>query len=285
VAATWSISPLWAPGLLLVVLEWLGVRRLAARSAPRRAARWRWRACSFSVGIVLVCGIDSSPLMGSSMEHLSLHMALHVVEMFYVPILLLLGAPGLAFAFAFEPGVRRRWLRWWHLGRHRRAARWAGAVLGAPVLAVVAFNGVMVLWHLPVVFDWASQRAWAHTWLMTPSFVLAGYAFWRLILPSGPWPARASTRLQVLAVVATAATMLVLAIALGVLSRSAWYSTYVTALGPSAAFSDQQLAAGILWICGDFWVAPALLIIGRRIIGREGSLSAAFERTFGTGAA
>lgn len=279
----WTISPLWVPGIVLIVIEVIGVMRLRARATPERAAGWAWRGSAFVVGIAAVCLIDSSPLMGQSMRHLAIHMVLHVVQMFYIPILLTLGAPSLAAAFALKPATRRMVLSWWYRGHGRRRSfgRLLSSMLGAPLVGVAAFNGIMLFWHLPSVFVWAATRPWAHTWLMTPSFVAGGYLFWRLILPSGPWPPRATLKFQVLAVVVTAATMLIMAIAMAIMTKTAWYSSYVDALGPAAAFSDQQLAAGVLWICGDFWVAPALIIIGRRVIESEGSLSSAFERRFG----
>jgi hypothetical protein len=46
----------------------------------------------------------------------------------------------------------------------------------------------------------------------------------------------------------------------------------------SAAFHQQQLAAAILWICGDFWAVPLLVMIARRVVSRDGSLLAALER-------
>jgi len=232
----------------------------------------------------MVCIIDSSPLMGQAMKHLTVHMLLHVAEMFYVPIFLLLGAPGLVGAFALPVSSRRRLLHWWYLGRTRLFTKSFATVLNAPIVALAFFNGLMLFWHLPVIFNWASWHPWAHTWLMTPSYVLSGYLFWRMILPAGPWPPRAATRFQLLSVAITAFSMLVLAVSLGVMSQTAWYSMNVAMLGPTAAFSDQQLAAGILWICGDFWVIPAILIIGRRVISEDGSIGAAFERRFGRGA-
>ena len=279
--SAWTFSPLWIPGLLLLLLEVIGIRRLRSRASQKRAKQWRWRGVSFGLGIAIVCGVDSSPLMGQAMNHLTVHMLLHVIEMFYVPILLLLGAPGLAGAFALPVESRRRILRWWNLGPTRALTTSLAALVSAPIVALVFFNGLMLFWHLPVIFNWASWHPWVHTWLMTPSYVLSGYLFWRMILPAGPWPPRASTRFQLLSVASTAFSMLVLAIALGVMSRGAWYSMNLTMLGPTAAFNDQQFAAGILWICGDFWVIPALLVIGRRVISDEGSIGAAFERRFG----
>ena len=89
-----------------------------------------------------------------------------------------------------------------------------------PIVAVVLFNAVMVLWHIPVIFDWASWHGWVMNWLMAPSFVIVGLLFWRVILPSHPWPARGSTRVQIGAIVVTAFEMLVLAMAMSIFTKA-----------------------------------------------------------------
>ena len=51
--------------------------------------------------------------------------------------------------------------------------------------------------------------------------------------------------------------------------------------GSVAALRDQRWAAGILWVCGDFWAVPALVLIAYRVFGLEGGVSASFERVLG----
>jgi len=280
-AETWSLSPLWIVGVVLILVEEVGLRRLRARSSPGRSRAWRRRGLLYDAGVAIVCLIDSSPLMGTAMSHLTAHMVLHVVEMFYLPVLLVLGAPWVPALFALPVTARRRFLRWWQLGRWRRVTRGAASAVTAPIVGLLAFNGVMLFWHIPRFFNWASWNPWVHTWLMGPSFVVAGYLFWRLILGSHPVGPRASTRFQILAIAVTAFEMLILAIAMGVMSHSAWYEMNVMMLGPADALRDQQTAAGILWICGDFWVIPALFVIARRLIDNSGGVSEAFEKALG----
>jgi len=277
----WHLSSLWIIGVLLIGIEELGMRRLRQRCTGRRRRSWRARAWLLESSIAIVCLIDSSPLMGASMSHMTIHMLIHVVEMFYIPILLIVAAPFVPALFALPVGTRRTLLRWWYVGPGRPVATLASRAAAAPILVIVVFNATMIFWHLPKVFDWAARHWAVHTWLMTPSYIVAGYLFWRLLLGSHPRPPRASLKFQAIAVIVTSFEMVILAMAMAIFSKAAWYDTYVVALGIRPALHDQQLAAGILWICGDFWAPAAIILIVRRAMDSGTGLSDAFERSLG----
>ena len=277
----WQITPIAVIALVAGVAHEVGRRRLAVRqTGAHRRARWH-RSLAFYAGLLLVTLVASGPLDRWAMAWLSVHMVMHVLEMFYLPPLLILGAPWVPLLFAAPRGLRRRGLRWYYRAPSGVVLRWPVAALTNPIVAIVLFNGTMVLWHIPAVYDWASWHQWVMDWLMAPMFVATGYLFWRVILPSHPTGPRGSTPVQVAAVVVTAFEMLVLAMSMAIFTKTPWYSMNVLMDGSVAALRDQRYGAGILWICGDFWAVPALVLIAYRIFGVEGGVSARFEQALG----
>lgn len=277
----WQITPLGLVALVVGIVHEVGVRRLAVRQTSKNRRRTRRRSLAFYAALLVLIALASGPLERWSVSWLTVHMVVHVVEMFYIPPLLIVGAPWLPLLFALPVAQRRRLLRAYYRGRSLRFVRSSASWLESPISAVLLFNSVMVLWHVPVIFNWASWHDWPLIWLMAPSFVVTGYLFWRVILASHPSPPRGSSRAQVVAIVVTGLVMLVVAMSLSIFTKVPWYSVIVDLHGHAAALRDQRWAAGILWICGDFWAAPALVLVGYRIYGKEGGVSASLERALG----
>jgi hypothetical protein len=49
-------------------------------------------------------------------------------------------------------------------------------------------------------------------------------------------------------------------------------------------FSDQQIGAAILWVCGDFWAMPTLIVVVRALMSTEGNVGTALETILNRGA-
>ena len=158
-------------------------------------------------------------------------------------------------------GCRAGWARTlrsrsWPRGWSRPIRAVAGFAL-RPWTTVIAFNLVMVFWHLPGPYDLAAQNQAVHIWLMHGSFFVVGVLFWLQFIPSAPFRTKFSRPAQMAALVFTNVAMWVLAMSMSILANASWYSVYAHVRGVSLPpFDDQQIGAAILWVCGDFWAVP-----------------------------
>jgi len=277
----WSFDPFVVVVAALVVVHELGLARLRARSVPQRTRRRRLLSLFFYAGLAVLLVAVSSPIDYWSSSYFFVHMAEHLLLAFYAPLLIVAGAPWLPLLFGLPVTWRRKVGRFVMLGPWSTALRAFGRFLISPWFAFASFNAVMVLWHLPALFDTAEQDQAIHVWLMHASLFATGVLFWLLVVPSHPFRMRASTAFQVGAILGTNVVMFVLAMSMSIFSSHSWYDVYAHVPGVTfAPFADQQLGAAILWVCGDLWALPALVIVLRRAMDREGSLADAVDRLF-----
>jgi cytochrome c oxidase assembly factor CtaG len=275
----WAFDPFLVVVIFVVVAHEVGLGRLQARSDARRTRRRRQRSLVFYAGLACLLLAVESPLDYWSDDYFFVHMIEHILISFYAPILIVAGAPWIPLLFALPVAIRRRIVRSVVLGDWARPLRALGRAVRSPWTALIAFNAVMVLWHLPALFDLAENNQLIHIWLMHGSFLVTGVLFWLQIIPSHPMTPRASLFWQGGAIVGTNVVMFILAMALSIFSSSSWYPVYAHIPGVTLPpFADQQIGAAILWVCGDIWAYPALLVIVRRAIVEEGSLSNVLER-------
>jgi putative membrane protein len=285
----WSFDPFLIIALVVVVWHEIGLRRLASRSRPERTRERRLRSLWFYLGLVVLLIAVESPIDYWADSYFMVHMVQHLLLMFAAPTLIVAGAPWQPLLDALPGRSGRSVTREVMTGGWSRPLRAAGSWFLRPWVAVITFNVVMVAWHIPVLFDLAQNNQAIHIWLMHGSFFAAGVLFWLQFIPSPPFRSRMPLLGRAAALLGTNIVMIIIAMSLSIFINRSVYAVYDHVPGVTLSpFADQQIGAAILWVCGDFWALPTMIVTIRKVINDEGGIGTSLERflrTGGTGAA
>jgi putative membrane protein len=280
----WSFDPFLIIAIVLAVWHEIGLAKLARRSQPERTRQRRLRSLWFYAGLAVLLIAVQSPINYWSYDYFYVHMIQHLLLMFAAPTLVVAGAPWQPLLAALPARQGRG------AGREAIAVAWTRPVRAAagwflrPWVSIVTFNAVMIFWHLPATLDLAERNLTVHTWCMISSFFLAGILFWLQFIESPPFRRKMPLPSQAVALVGTNVIMWILAMTMGILTSASWYAVYNHIPGVTLpAFADQQIGAGILWICGDFWAIPTLIYVMRKLIAEDGGIGSAVDSLLGRG--
>ncbi len=282
----WSFDPFMIVVAVLVIWHEIGLARLARRSRPDRTRQRRQRSFLFYAGLAVLLLTVQSPIDYWSSDYFFIHMIQHLLLMFAAPTLVVAGAPWQPLLDGLPGRAGQAVTRGTMRGTWSRPLRAVAAFLLRPWVAVTLFSGVMILWHVPALFDLAENNQAVHIWLMHGSFFAAGVLFWLQFIPSPPFRRRMPDVTQAMALIGTNLVMWVLAMSMSLFTQTSWYAVYNHVPGVTLPpFADQQIGAAILWVCGDFWAIPAMIMVMRRIIASDGGVGAALEKILSRGSA
>ncbi len=196
VDVSWSFAPVVVASLLAYAvvygLRWRTVRRQGGARAAGVGRAVLWGAGIVTLAVALVSPID---VLGE--QFATFHMVQHLLIADVAPILLTLALT----KWLLRPATRR-------IHRLEQAA----GPFGHPAFGVVAYVGVMWLWHVPALYDAALSSGAVHT-LEHLSFAAAGLLYWWHLLS----PIRSRLRLAGMGPILYMASTKILVGLLGVL--------------------------------------------------------------------
>jgi cytochrome c oxidase assembly factor CtaG len=238
----------------------------------------------FYAGLLVLLLAVVSPIDYWADSYFMVHMVQHLLLMFAAPSLVVAGAPGQPLLDALPGQSGKAVTRSVLADNWSRPLRAAFRFVSGPVVAVVLFNLVMVVWHIPAAFDLAENNQTVHIWLMHSSFFLAGVLFWLQFIPSPPFRSRMPLLGRAAALIATNVVMIFIAMSLSIFATHSVYAPYDHVPGVTLPpFADQQIGAAILWVCGDFWALPTMIITIRKLLNDETGVGTDLDRFMRSG--
>ena len=259
---SWSLDPPAALALSIGVLYWLSNRRTFGPARTR--SERRRRHFYFYAGIAVVLLALASPLDAYSEQLFWAHMTQHVLLLMVAPPLIVLARPWVRLWRVLPLPARQRLGR--SLARGRLSGlRRLGGFLGAPLPTFLLFCGVVLIWHVPVLFDATLHSESLHALEHTLFFATA-LMFWKQVIDSPPLSAPLSDVGRMAYLVGAMVVMWVLAIVLAIAPHPLYsaYAHEASRPGGISAIADQQLAAGVMWVPGSIALVLALLFYVHR---------------------
>ena len=248
--AGWQIQPPLLYVAVAGLLYWLGGRGRRARNEPLRTL-------SFALGLATIVLALDSPIDDAADKLFWAHMVQHVLLLTVAPPLILLGRPWPRMWRALPLGFRTK------VGRGLAQSGTAAPIrrLARPLPAFVLFNGAIVAWHIPAMYN-ATLNSNAVHQTEHAIFFFAGLLFWARVIDPGPLRPRLEWPMRIAYVTGAMVVGFCIALVL-VLDPNplvAHYANLAHRPGGLTALADQQIAGGVMWVPGSIAYTVAALI-------------------------
>jgi putative membrane protein len=254
----WSWEPTVLLGLAGLVAAYVIAWRRGWLSDDDDVSAWvgspRTRAWFFGAGVLVGFIALLSPIDTGGDQYLfSLHMVQHLLLMMVAPPLCILGLAGMR-PPAGPPG---RWRKLW-------------ALLVNPWSAMLIFSGVLLVWHIPALYDATLTTEPIHV-VEHLSFIAVGVLFWWPIID----PMRGADRRRwvgafpkIAMLVASGVPPTVLGLLFTIATRP-FYDFYARAprLWGLSPVIDQQVAGVVMFGAGNLIYFAAVVIVFWRVLG------------------
>ena len=261
--AAWTLDATLLGPLLATALVYghtvRGLWRTGGRGVGITVGQVGW----FVGGMLVLVVALVSPLDALGESLFAAHMVQHLLLSLVAAPLLLLGRVHLGML----PALPLRW-------RRRGARAVARAARRSPARVVLVAVGVhlvmLLLWHVPPVYDAAVQHAGLHV-VEHATLLVAGLAFWVVMGAARPRPVAAA---GLAAFVASLVSVLLAATMTA--ATDPWYTSHLASTGAwgLTPVEDQHMAAAIMWIPGGIiYLAAAAAAIYRWIRADERRLA------------
>jgi cytochrome c oxidase assembly factor CtaG len=226
------------------------------RQMPRRYPLWR--LASFEGGVVTMFLAIASPLDALGELLLHVHMTQHMLLMMVAPPLIWTGQPAVPLVRGLPPRLSATVFPPLFSSRSLRRA---GRAVTHPAVCWTAFAVVVIVWHLPPLYELGLHSEMWHS-IQHACFFTAASLFWWPVVRVWPslerWPRWATIPYLVTADFINTALSATLCFSNHVLYPTYDLAPRVTNLSP---LDDQALAGVIMWVPGSIaYLLPAILL-------------------------
>ncbi|MDX6585458.1 MAG: putative rane protein, partial [Solirubrobacterales bacterium] len=249
----WTLEPAVALPLLVAAFGWIWiVRRINGRHPANPVPRRRSAAFLGGLAVVAIALMSGIDTYDTSL--FSVHMVQHLLLTMVAAHLIVLGAPITLLLRAATPDVRRTVIL---PILHSRVLK----VVTFPVVAWLIFAGVMWGTHFSPIFNRSLEDPLVHDFEHALYLGAALLFWWPAVGPDpSPWRMPHPVRAMYVFLQMPQNTFLAVTILNSSVPLYPHYATSIRSWGPTA-LEDQQIAGGLMWLCGDLLFLGAIFAI------------------------